>query len=138
MPKAQPPPRAERRQPARKQEGDGFEVTISDVQLSVGGDATATIEIAALGDWKFNGEFPVRAVLSGLKVAASPEHLLRSTSPQPNGFRVTSGGVRLDIPLTGIAAGTDEVTATVRFGICSATTCEFREHQVAWKIAVAE
>ncbi len=133
-----PPPKAKRANPARTLKGDDHQITVSDVSVKIGGDAVASIEIVPLGEkWKFNGEFPVRVALSGFKFAATPELLLRSTTPAPNGFSTTNGGVRLDIPLTGSTVGTDAVTADVRFGICSDVACEFREHTVTWKVAVA-
>lgn len=112
-------------------------ITVSDIAVPVGGTAVASVEVAPKGAWKINEEYPVRVTFSGTVSATPPDTSLSSRKPGGATFMVTSGGIRLDVPMTGASPGNDTVTAELKFGVCSATTCFPRTETVEWRSDVA-
>jgi hypothetical protein len=113
-------------------------LTTSDISIVVGKEGAASIELYPTGEWKMNTEYPARITLSGMTVAVTPKMTLKSNDPKPNGFQITDGGMRLDIPFTGDAPGSDNVSARVRVGICNPTTCEGLDIEADWRVSVTE
>ena len=106
------------------------------MRLRVGATGSASIELQPSSEWKLNTEYPAQIALSGLSFATTPRLELRSDEVKPEQYRATSGGLRLDLPLEGKSAGVDDVKATLRFGVCSAYTCELRKAVFSWRVTV--
>jgi len=135
-PKQPPPKKATRSQPARVLRGDGYVAQVSDVRVASGETATATVELQPSRVWKFNTDYPAQIALSGLSFAVTPKLELRSDELPKEHYQATSGGLRLDVPVVGKAAGVDEVRAKLRFGVCGAYSCEVRTAVLSWRITV--
>jgi hypothetical protein len=128
------PPAAKRTQPAETVTTEHATIIVSDVELGVGETGQAAIEVQPAGDWKFNTDYPVRVSLAGISVAETERS--EFNSKKPHGMLVTGGGMRLDIPFTGQVSGEDQVTATIKFGVCSASSCLARKAVVLFRVAV--
>ncbi|MFT5430533.1 MAG: hypothetical protein ACI9OJ_001208 [Myxococcota bacterium] len=128
------PPAAKRTQPAETVTMEHATIIVSDVEMGVGETAQAAIEVRPAGAWKFNADYPVRVSLVGISVAETARS--EFNSKKPHGMLVTGGGMRLDILLTGQAAGEDRVTATIKFGVCSASSCLARKAEASFRVAV--
>ena len=109
---------------------------VSDITIMGAKTGTVSIEVQPRGLWKYNTDFPTRVTLEGTTVASPPAAVLKSSAPDATGFQTTSGGLRVDIPFTGDAPGTDEVVAKVRLGLCSKTTCIVHTDSVAFRVTV--
>ncbi len=126
-----PPPAATRANPAEELDQSEAVILISDIDVAPGQTETASIEVRPKGKWKINKDFPVRVTLSGVASASPPALELE------DGFQITAGGLRVDIPFIGDAPGEDRVTAKVRYGVCSESTCLIHKADVEWRVIVA-
>lgn len=135
--KKDPPPASPKRQgEANKTTVDDLEIIVSNLSLPAGEEQTATIELRPTGQWTLNVEYPMRVTLGGLAFAVTPKLKLRTSDPAPNGFQRTSGGARIDIPISGDAPGEDKVTADIRVGVCTPEICEARKVQTSFLVTV--
>jgi hypothetical protein len=137
-PRGAPPPRAKRAGKAKVRNEGKVTLTTSDLSIAVGKEGAASIEVVPTGEWKINTEYPARVTLSGMTVAVTPKMTLKSSDKKVSGFQITDGGMRLDIPFTGDAPGSDTVSARLRVGICNPTTCEGLDLELDWRVTVTE
>ncbi len=131
-----PPPSPKREGKVKTLRDGGVELALSDITVKAGKSGQATIEIKPTDKWKINTDYPTRVSLSGMTYAVTPDLSFSSAKAKHKEmFRATSGGIRIDIPFTGDAPGSDEVHAKVRLGICQ-TTCEIREFDATMTVHV--
>lgn len=134
-PTAEPPPDAPRRNAVETVSADHAVIRVSDIDLALGASDVASVELRPTGDWKLNTEYPIRVSIDGLTVAETARREFLSGKLE-HGMRVTAGGFRLDVPMTGQAAGEERVTATIKYGVCTDATCITREARAGWRVAV--
>jgi len=135
-PRAEPPPTAQRAATAETVDGAHSQLIVSDVAVASGASATAIIEVRPKDDWKINTEYPIKVTLSGAVSSVPPRLVFKKTDPEPNPIQQTNGGIRVDIPLSGDAPGEDQLTATVKFGVCSKDACLLEKEQATWRVEV--
>ena len=136
-PRASAPPAAVRQAAPENLDKEHAVITVSDISIPVGGTAVASVEVAPKGEWKINEEYPIRVSFSGAVAATPPETSVSTRKPGGATFQVTSGGIRVDIPMAGASPGHDTVTTELKFGVCSASTCLARTETVEWRAEVA-
>ena len=109
------------------------------VSVKPGESASATVEIATTSsEWHLNPEFPTTAVVTagpGLSVA---KDRYTAGSGGANEIDITKQRLRLDVPVKGDQAGARTMSARVRFGLCSPSTCVPHEEDVSWQVTVSE
>ncbi len=132
-----PPPSPNRTGDVRETGDDKVRLIASDLVVPGGGTTTATIEVQPKGDWKLNVEYPVRVALQPPTLASPPWLKLDSRAGGTHGVALTTGGLRLDIPFTGDALGSETIEATLRYGVCSKTSCLARRDTVSFDVLVA-
>ncbi len=135
-PQSAPPPAATRSNPPDVIDTEHAQIIVSDLTIKAGGAGTASIEVRPKGLWKINVEYPARVALSGAVSAVPARLIFKATDPAPSGVTATNGGLRVDIPLTGDAPGADELSAEVKFGVCSNDVCKLEKHRVGWRVDV--
>jgi len=133
-----PPPSPERTGKLHETKTGQYTLRVSDIEMSAGETGTATLEVQPSKAWSFNTLYPVKVELSGSTVSMPANDQLHSKRDDgaKKQFAITSGGMRVDVPFKGQVQGEDTVTAKLKFGLCSATTCQSITKEVDWTIAV--
>ena len=97
-----------------------YEITKTDVKVTVGGTATSSVTIKVKGGWHVNGEAPISIALTppaGLslkKVKLTRADLAASTNDT----------ARFDIPVSASEAGKKTISAEAHFVICQEQACK--------------
>jgi hypothetical protein len=103
-------------------------------KVSKGADATAMVEILPKEGWKLNKEFPTKLKVSppaGVKVKKPEQTVADAVS-----FADKSG--KWSIEFQAESPGGKDFTGTLKFAVCTETSCDPKKEELAFKVAVAE
>jgi len=103
-------------------------------KVGKGAEATVTLEIRPKEGWKLNKEFPTKLTIvppAGVKVKKSEQTVADAVA-----FADKSG--KWSVEFQAESPGGKDFTGTVKFAVCTETSCDPKKEQLAWKVAVAE
>lgn len=99
---------------------------------AVGTAATARIIIKPTGVYHLNKDFPT------LITVTPPDgvELTKGQLAAADAASFTEKEAAFDLPFTARAAGAKKFSATVKFAVCTDTTCDPKRETLAWEVAV--
>ena len=113
-----------------------YDLEVAAISATVGAAAALVIVVTPKPGFKYNLEFP-----AALSVAAADTHLVHfeKTRVRRGDAEIVASEQRatLSLPLTARKAGTEQLSATVSFSVCTEKTCHvFRNRTVEATITV--
>lgn len=120
----QPAPAAAKAAPAAKAKakasGKRYTIEVAPTNLTVGGKATVQLTVKPAKGFKFNKEFPAKFIVNATKFAKCDKPKLSKRGGDVKEVHKT--GV-VTIPLTGLAAGSGDLSVQASFSICNDEQC---------------
>ncbi len=103
-------------------------------KVSKGAEATVTLEVLPKEGWKLNKEFPTKLTIvppAGVKVKKAEQTVADAVA-----FAEKSG--KWSVEFQADSSGGKDFTGTIKFAVCTETSCDPKKEQLAWKVAVAD
>lgn len=113
-------PRAAPMAKAAKPTGKRYSVEVAPVNLKVGGKASATLKVLPAKGLKFNKDFPSKFIVNAGKHAKCDKPKL---SKRSGDVKIDGKTGVVNIPLTGLAAGSGALSIQASFSVCSDEQC---------------
>ncbi|MFH0902898.1 MAG: hypothetical protein V2A73_19900 [Pseudomonadota bacterium] len=118
----------------QQKEGQGYRITVKRPATTVkpNSPALVRVNIAPTAGYHLNKEFP-----SVLKIKAPPGvRLVRDQITPAEAQRFEEAGADLEVGFTAETSGSKHFDATLKFAVCTATTCEPKRETLAWDVNV--
>lgn len=129
-PGAQPSPVASAADPS-------FTIRTPDVTLQATQPGAARLEVVPNAPWKMNLEYPTRVRVAGSSsIVRAPQPELKNNPGGESQLPIIEKGLTADVPLEGLSRGAEQVTAEVRFAVCTPETCVPKTATVTWNVTV--
>jgi hypothetical protein len=130
LPKTSPAPEAQKAGP--RSEGQGYTVDVlPPTEAKAGAAATIKVTLRPTGGYHVNKEFPIALTV----VAPEGVDVPKAKLTGPDG-KVTDDRADFEVAFTPKAAGDKAFTATFRFAVCTAETCDPKVEKLSWNVSV--
>jgi len=130
LPQTAPAPEANKAGP--RSEGQGYTVDVlAPPDVKAGAASTIKVTLRSTGGYHVNKEFPIALMV----VAPDGVDLPKAKLTGPDG-KVTDDRADFEVAFTPKAAGDKAFTATFRFAVCTAETCDPKVEKLSWNVSV--
>ncbi len=110
---------------------ENFTVSVEAPPSKAGAAATAKVSVKPAAGFHFNKEFP-----TSLKLVAPEGVALTKENMTKADGKVEEAGASFDVVYTAKAAGKKTINGTLKFAVCTASTCDPRTAKVAINVDV--
>ena len=115
-----------------RSEGQGYIVDVlPPTDAKTGAASTIKVTLRPTGGYHVNKEFPIALTV----VAPDGVDLPKTKLTGPDG-KITDDRADFEVAFTPKAAGEKAFTATFRFAVCTAETCDPKVEKLSWNVAV--
>lgn len=95
-------------------------------------DAVATVEIVPKPGWKMNKEFPTKLTVTVPTGVAMP----KSEQTKADAASFADKAAHWSFDFTTNAAGEQAFKCSMKFAVCTESTCDPKKEEITWKVAV--
>src|SRR5262245_8777812 len=125
-------PKPEPQKSGPRSEGQGYIVDVlAPADAKAGAASTVKVTLRPTGGYHVNKEFPIALTV----VAPEGVDLPKAKLTGQDG-KVTDDRADFEVAFTPKAAGDKAFTATFRFAVCTAETCDPKVEKLSWNVAV--